>query len=305
MLLTICYSLRLFPARLSMSPLRAKSLFGEGLGMVRLGVAFILAGILGSGAEFAVRSYLNYTSGLDMVGFYNTGFMMTMTYAGMVFQAMETDYFPRLSAVEGTGAELNSVVNKQIEISLLLVSPLLAAFILGSPLILRLLFSAKFLPVVGMMKIALMAMYFRAITLPIEYISLSKGDSKAYLSLEALYDVMLIALVILGFKLWALEGTGIALVLLGLINLIVVLSFMRYRYHYSPSHPVVVYFIVQILLGIFTYWASCLENPIISWGIGGLACLGSLVFSLKVLHSKTKLWNSLMLKIKSKLKKKK
>ena len=305
MLLTICYSFRLFPARLSMSPLRAKSLFGEGLGMVRLGVAFILAGILGSGAEFAVRSYLNYTSGLDMVGFYNTGFMMTMTYAGMVFQAMETDYFPRLSAVEGTGAELNSVVNKQIEISLLLVSPLLAAFILGSPLILRLLFSAKFLPVVGMMKIALMAMYFRAITLPIEYISLSKGDSKAYLSLEALYDVMLIALVILGFKLWALEGTGIALVLLGLINLIVVLSFMRYRYHYSPSHPVVVYFIVQILLGIFTYWASCLENPIISWGIGGLACLGSLVFSLKVLHSKTKLWNSLMLKIKSKLKKKK
>ena len=92
--------------------------------------------------------------------------------------------------------------------------------------------------------------------------------------------------------------------MLGLINLIVVLSFMRYRYHYSPSRPVVVYFIVQILLGIFTYWASCLENPIISWGIGGLACLGSLAFSLKVLHSKTKLWNSLMLKIKSKLKKK-
>ena len=96
-------------------------------------------------------------------------------------------------------------------------------------MILRLLFSAKFLPVVGMMKIALMAMYFRAITLPMEYISLSKGDSKAYLFLEAFYDVMLIALVILGFKLLALEGTGIALVLLGLINLIVVLSFMRYR----------------------------------------------------------------------------
>ena len=303
MLLTICYSFRLFPTSFSMSLSRAKSLFGEGLGMVRLGVAFILAGILGSGAEFAVRSYLNYTSGLDMVGFYNTGFMMTMTYAGMVFQAMETDYFPRLSAIEGTGTELNSVVNRQIEISLLLVSPLLAAFILGSPLILRLLFSAKFLPVVGMMKIALMAMYFRAITLPIEYISLSKGDSKTYLFLEALYDVLLIALVILGFKLWALEGTGIALVLLGLTNLIVVLVFMCYRYHYSPSRPVVVYFVVQMLLGIFTYWASCLENPIISWGIAGLACLCSLAFSLKVLHSKTKLWNSLVLKVKSKLKK--
>lgn len=287
-----------------MSFSRIKSLLGEGLGMVRLGVAFILAGILGSGAEFAVRSYLSYTSGLDMVGFYNTGFMMTMTYAGMVFQAMETDYFPRLSAIEGTGSELNSVVNRQIEVSLLLVSPLLSVFILASPLILHVLFSAKFLPVVGMMKIALMAMYFRAITLPIEYITLSKGDSKSYLFLEALYDVLLIALVILGFRLWSLEGTGIALFLLGIINLVVVLCFMRCRYHYRPSRQVLVYFAVQMLLGIFTYWASCLENPVMSWGIGGLACLVSLAFSLKVLHSKTKLWNSLVLKVKSKLKKK-
>ena len=83
----------------------------------------------------------------------------------MVFQAMETDYFPRLSAIEGTGSELNSVVNRQIEVSLLLVSPLLSVFILASPLILHVLFSAKFLPVVGMMKIALMAMYFRFQTL--------------------------------------------------------------------------------------------------------------------------------------------
>ena len=304
MVLACCYSFRLFPAFFAMSFSRIKSLLGEGLGMVRLGVAFILAGILGSGAEFAVRSYLSYTSGLDMVGFYNTGFMMTMTYAGMVFQAMETDYFPRLSAIEGTGSELNSVVNKQIEVSLLLVSPLLSVFILASPLILHVLFSAKFLPVVGMMKIVLMAMYFRSITLPIEYITLSKGDSKSYLFLEALYDVLLIALVILGFRLWSLEGTGIALFLLGIINLVVVLCFMRYRYHYRPSRQVVVYFAVQMLLGIFTYWASCLENPVMNWGIGGLACLVSLAFSLKVLHSKTKLWNSLVLKVKSKLKKK-
>ena len=171
-------------------------------------------------------------------------------------------------------------------------------------MILHLLFSAKFLPVVGMMKIALMAMYFRAVTLPIEYITLSKGDSKSYLFLEALYDVLLIALVILGFRLWSLEGTGIALFLLGIINLVVVLGFMHYRYHYRPSRQVVVYFAVQMLLGIFTYWASCLENPVMSWVIGGLACLASLAFSLKVLHSKTKLWNSLVLKVKSKLKKK-
>ena len=91
--------------------------------------------------------------------------MLTITYADMVFSAMGTDYYPRLSAVEGTGEKLNLVVNRQIEVSLLLVSPLLILFIVGVPILLPMLYSDKFLPVMGMMKITILAMYFRAVTL--------------------------------------------------------------------------------------------------------------------------------------------
>lgn len=308
MLFTLFYSYRAVPWRFKFgrsflgegSGTMRKGVFGlirEGLGMIRLGVAFILAGILGSGAEFVIRSYLNYTSGLDIVGFYNTGFMMAMTYAGMVFQAMETDYFPRLSAVEGMGDEMNNVVNRQIEVSLLLVSPLLAIFIIASPLILQLLFSSKFLPVVGMMKIALLAMYFRAVSLPIEYIPLSKGDSRSYLLMEACYDVLLIGFVIGGFCLWSLEGTGVALAVLGFVNLLMVVGYMRWRYGYRLSKSVMTYFVIQLLLGLVAYAVSLSSNPWIYWGFGCLFSALSLVLSLKVLHSKTHLWHHLIARI--------
>ena len=48
----------------------------------------------------------------------------------------------------------------------------------------------------------MLAMYVRAIRLPVEYIPLAKGDSKSYLLLEGLYDIFLVALVLLGFWKW-------------------------------------------------------------------------------------------------------
>lgn len=89
MLLTIRISYKLYPLNISMK----KETLQQGYYMVRLGSAFVVAGIFGSGADFVIRSFLNTTSSLDTVGLYNAGYMMTMVYAGMVFTAMETDFF--------------------------------------------------------------------------------------------------------------------------------------------------------------------------------------------------------------------
>ena len=93
MLLAIAYSVRRYPL---CRPFDFKRL-GEGSGMVKLGVAFVAAGIFASGAEFLIRSFLNTSGDLAVVGLYNAGYMLTITYADMVFSAMGTDYYPRLS----------------------------------------------------------------------------------------------------------------------------------------------------------------------------------------------------------------
>lgn len=299
LLFAILYSYRLFPLRLSSNA----KMIGEGLGMVKLGIAFVLSGILGSGAEFVIRSYLNNIGDLTIVGLYNAGYMMTMTYAGMVFQAMETDYFPRLSAVRGIGEEMNLVVNRQIEVSILLVSPLLVAFIVGAPILLPLLYSGKFMPVIGMMKITLLAMYVRAITLPIEYIALSKGDSKSYLFLEFVYDVAVVAFVILGYQALGLTGTGIGIALAGAICLLVDLAYTKCKYQYHLSKPVVLYCMIQIPLGFCAYMMTIALWGVYYWIVGVLFTVISLAVSLQILHSKSHLWDSLVSRLLSKLRK--
>ena len=112
-LFTINYSYRLYPLQLWGS----KGVLGEGMEMIRLGVAFTLAGIVGAGSEMLIRSWLNLQGDLDAVGLYNAGYMITVTYASMVFSAMESDYFPRLSAVNGDVAATNETVNKQSEVT--------------------------------------------------------------------------------------------------------------------------------------------------------------------------------------------
>lgn len=289
-LITIGCSYKLFTPRFALSQCR----LSEGGGIIRLGMAFVVAGILGSGAEFVIRSYMNYTADVHSVGLYNAGYMMTMTYAGMVFSAMETDYFPRLSAIKDFGERLNQTVNHQVEVSLLLVAPMLSFFIVLLPILLPLLYSGKFMPVIDMIRVTVLAMYFRAMTLPVEYISLSRSDSNSYLLLEALYDICFAALVILGFRYMGLLGTGVGLTVAGLINFCFVMVYARYKYHYRISTEVQLYSIIQIPLGICTFLVAMNLQGIAYWVVGLFLSIVSLGISLQILKSKSNLWQALV-----------
>ncbi len=293
-LTTVLYSYRLYRPSFSVS----RQSMREGEGMLRLGIAFVVAGVLGSGAEFMIRSYLNYTGELSVVGLYNAGYVMTMTYAGMVFSAMETDYFPRLSGIKTFGAEMNRTVNHQIEVSLLLVSPLLVFFIVTLPILLPLLYSGKFIPVLGMMKITVLAMYFRAMALPVEYIALSRSDSRSYLLLEAVYDVVLTLLVIAGYHCLGLAGTGLGLVLAGIVNFVVVFAYARRKYQYSMSPEVRLYSLIHLPLGLAAYLVSFALDGLLYWVVGLLLAFVSLGISIQILHSKSNLWMALGEKVK-------
>ena len=296
MLLTIRHSYRLYPLQLS----GANGVLGEGMAMVRLGVAFVVAGVLGSGAEMLIRSYLNVVSGdLDVVGLYNAGFMLTITYAGMVFSAMETDYFPRLSSVNSDVAATNLTVNRQIEVSLLIVSPMLAALIIGLPILIPLLFSSKFLPMVGMAQLSVFAMYIKAVSLPVSYLTLAKGDSVGYMVLEAIYDVLLVLLIIFGYGQWGLLGTGVALSLSYVFDILLVGAYTYWRYHYRVSMQVLQYAAIQFTLGVAVYIVTLVDNPLIYWSLGTLICLASLFVSISILHQKTSLWSALINKMKN------
>jgi O-antigen/teichoic acid export membrane protein len=289
LVITVKRSWRLYPPKLHID----RRLLADGRKLITLGMAFVLAGIMGSGADFLIRSYLNTRGELYTVGLFNAGYMLTMTYAGMVFTAMEADYFPRLSGLGELGERFNITVNHQMEVTFLMVSPLLVLFMMSLPILLPLLYSTKFLPAASMMHWAILAMYGRALTLPLEYIALARGDSLVYFTLEAFYDVLVVATVIVGFRLWGLEGTGVALFVTTFLSLAVDVLVVCWRYAYKPSSSVLGYFAMQMPIALLAFAASVCLSGWAYWTVGVVLTVLSLTITLVVFHSKTRLWLSL------------
>ena len=282
MLLTIGYSYHYYPLRVK----GMWSVLGEGIPMVKLGLAFIMAGVVGSASEMLIRFILNVQGGLDDVGFYNAAYMMTVTYAGMVFSAIDSDFFPRLSAVNQDVSASNEVVNRQLEMSLLMVAPMLVAFIIGLPVLIPLLFSKEFIPVVATTQLAATAMYMKVLTLPVAYLTLARGRSKAYLFLETTYFVFFVLITWFCYRYWGLYGMGVALVAAHVFDLIMIHLFAHWQYGYRISRPVVRYSLVQVGLGVLAFATTFIKEPLTYWVSGSVLLIISLIFSLLLIRRK-------------------
>lgn len=284
LLFTLFYSHRVVPYHLN----GIKSI-SDGLPMVKLGIAFMLSGMAGSGAEMIIRAWLNRVADLSTIGLYNAGYMLTFTYAGMVFTAMETDYYPRLSAVNGDKAKETLLSNMQMEVSLLLMSPMLIALMIALPLLIPLLFSSKFIPIVPMAQVATLAMMFKSVTLPIAYIPLARGDSKTYMGLEVAYNIIWVALLAVGFTQFGLYGTGLALVAAHVADFLMISAIARWHYGIKIQPKVAGEFTLQLTLAITAYCAVVFITSFWQTFVVDLIILGlSVSISFIMLKSKLK-----------------
>lgn len=245
MVFNLKFSLKLFPwhANPFSVPLLRKG--GE---LLRQGVPYVLAGVVAAGAEMVVRAFIVNRDGLAANGLYCAGFMLTVSYARFVFTSMDADFYPRLSAICNNRSRMNVAINRQIEVCLLLITPFLICFALFLPLIIRLLFTSEFLKVVPMTLCASFYMFFKAVTTPVAYIPLAKGDSVTYFAMESLYYVFFILIVLCGYTFYGLTGAGIALSLSNLFDLLIVCGIYHVRYGYKIGSRVVKTSIGQMLL---------------------------------------------------------
>lgn len=278
---TLWFSWRIFPLRLR----GTRGILGEGMGMVRLGVAFTLAGIIGSAAEMFIRSYLNVVGDLEILGLYNAGYMITITYAGMVFSAMESDFYPRLSAVNHDIEASNLTVNRQIEVSLLMIAPMLTALIVLLPVLIPQLFTSEFLPVVPMAQVAALAMFFKVLTLPVAYITLARGYSMTYLLLESAYFVVFVSLLVVGYQQWELMGTGIAITLAHVFECLMIHLYAYKKYGYRRSAAISRYFVILFALGCLAYTCTILLDGIAYWAVELLLVVASALYAFQNLKS--------------------
>jgi O-antigen/teichoic acid export membrane protein len=169
----------------------------------------------------------------------------------MAFVALDNDFFPRLSAINNKRDDRNYAVNQQIQVCCLLSGIMMSIMVMVMPWLIEILLSREFLPAVPMATAGVFFIYMRSVNLPLGYLSLARGESKIYLLLEVLYNVLAVALICTGYKQWGLLGCGIALSAAGITESLILLVTYGIRYQFRLESKTTFYLVgMALLLGL-------------------------------------------------------
>lgn len=222
----------------------------EGKGMMVLGFMLSLSSIMVIGESYIIRIFISNTGGIEQVGLYNAGIAIITTYVGLVFTAMGTDYYPRLSGIAHDNVKANLLINQQAEIAVLILAPILAVFLIFIDWVVVVLYSVQFIAVNTLIYWAALGMFFKAVSWAIAFIFLAKGASKLFFWNELLAIIVLMVLNLLGYHYWGLTGLGISFMIAYISYLIQVYLVAKTKYGFIFNRELPKIFTIQFILAL-------------------------------------------------------
>lgn len=256
----------------------------EGRDMVKMGILLSLSGLISLGVAYVIRIYISNTGGVDQVGLYTAGFAIINTYVGMIFTAMGTDYYPRLSSVASNNLKAKEMINQQGEIAILILAPILTVFLVFINWVIILLYSEKFIPVNEMIQWAALGMYFKAISWSIAYVFLAKGAARLFFWNELIANLMMLGINIVGYRVAGLEGLGLSFLAGYLLYLIQVYTIASTKFSFRFSKDFYMVASIQIVLGIICFGSVRLLHTPWNFILGGLVIIISSIYSVRELE---------------------
>ncbi len=230
-----------------------KIIIAEGKGMLKMGFMLSMGGLITTGSSYLINIFISNTGGVDDVGLYSAGFAIISTYVGLVFTAMGTDYYPRLSGVASDNEKAIMLINQQAEVAILILAPILSLFLIFFNWVVILFYSTKFTPVNGMIQWAALGMYFKAASWSISFILLAKGASKIFFWNELFANIYMLGLNLLGYKVFGLDGLGISFLAGYLLYLLQVFMVARFNYSFYFNNVFYRIFIFQFIPGLICF----------------------------------------------------
>lgn len=257
------------------------NLLREGVDMVKMGAGYIFASILTSSAMWLICALLSDFGNGESAGLFSAGFVMITLLPGILFAALDSEYYPRLSGVAAKTDIRNAMVNEQVEVQLLVQAPLLMAFVVAMPLLVPLFYDAEFVLAIAMAQFAMFGMFMRTMTYPISFLPLVNNDTIVFVVLESAYNILLVTLVVLGFLYDGYMGVGVGIAVAHTVDFVVVYSVARFKYGMRLSVEAVRYFMMQLPLFVAVIAVSMSYScSWYYWLMGGVLVLVSSAVSL-------------------------
>lgn len=289
-----------FSQKLKIEPIKVSRVrtIAEGKNMLTMGFMISLSGLITMATSYLVRIYISNAGGLADVGLYNAGFAIVSTYVGLVFTAMGTDYYPRLSATANDNIKSRMIINQQSEIAIFILAPIITAFLVFINWVVILLYSSKFLAINDMILYAILGIFFKAASWSIAFIFLAKGASKLFFWNELIANIYMLALNILGYKFWGLTGLGISFIVGYVLYVIQVYIIAKIKYEFSFSNAFYKIFSFQFINVVVCLIVVKLLGSPYSYVIGSLIILVSAFYSYRELDKRLDI-KSIILSIKN------
>ena len=270
----------------------------KGRTIIIMGVAMSISGMLATFVSFILRSYIRREGSLEEVGLYQAGFLIITTYVGLVFNAIATDYYPRLASINTDNDKCKTIICQQGEIASFILTPLLCICLLFMPYVLQVLYSSEFLAANLYIKWACVGMMFRLAAWGVSYIFLAKAESKLFIINELVGNIYYLIMSIIGYKLWGMSGLGLAFCINYIIYLLQVYVIAHKRYNFSYSSTYIKCFVIQLLLVLLGFSNVLLNDDILMYLLGILIIMISCLYSFLGLNKRIHLFELFKSKLK-------
>lgn len=225
----------------------------QGKTLLILGMPIMLSSLLTTGTNYFIRAFLSREAGLEAVGQYQAAFSFASVLVSFVLAAMGTDYLPRLTSVSDDNEKIRKEVNAQTHIALLLSVPLLAATTLFMPYIIRIFYSSQFERAIPILSWAVLGILGKIISWPMGFIMIAKSNSKMFFLTELVADALNLTATALFYRLFGLQGTGIAFALLYTfyVLLMLLVSYYICRFKWDNHNIKLILISLAIMLVLF------------------------------------------------------
>ena len=262
-----------------------REVFSAGRDMIKLGFFLSLQFLFQILSMYIVRSFVSNTGGLEDVGLYSAGTTIINMYVGLVFSSIATDYFPRLAATQGNDS-LCSAMRQQAEITILMLAPIIVAFIVFIKPVVILLYSDRFLPIEHMLYFGMSAMLIKAMGWALSFSILAKSTPKVFFWNELFAIAYTMSFNILGYYFWGLTGFGVSLLVSNFTYLIQMMISTRKRFNMYYGSQIWKLFSFLSLFVLASVALKLIKSDLIGYLSGSLLLLLSVLFAIYELNKR-------------------
>ena len=268
------------------TPITLRTMWQHGSGIIKFGAVMTVGTLVGTLTTYLLTIFISRTGNLSDVGFYQAAGAITTQYIGLIFTAMAADYFPHLSGLVKTSRrEAFHLVNQQTEILILIMTPLVMLLILTAPIVIRILLTPEFLSTGRMVRLLGMACIFKALCFPMDYLAYAKSDTPYIFWVEVVWgNAKTFAVMALCYCLWGLDGLGYGALACAVLDFVLSVLLIRWRYGFSLAAATWRLITVSSLLAAACLACSFLHSTALKYGAMAVLTLVGIAFCLAQLN---------------------